>query len=423
MKTQNPLLVKIGLIAALTLLLLIPLAMVKKQIRERQDTYDESIREVASSWGLAQTLTGPSLQITCTSVTKDADGKPLRTQSGEILYPATLSIDLSADTQELHRSIYTIPVYKADVRMTGSFVLPARLLEEDVTGQVMLLGVSDLKGIEGSVSMNLGSDEYTFSETEITERNDEFFRRAPSALIKEKTALGKDVMDGTTEISFTIHYKIRGSSELRVRPYGDNTTVRMQSGAANPSFVGDFLPSEREVREDGFSATWEVSKVNRGKPDDCSFGVKLLQSVTQYQQSTRTAKYGILVILLVFIAGLLVEFLTGKQINIVQYVVIGLSLVLFYALELAFSEFMPFAAAYAVAALMTVAALTGYFRAILHNTSAWLLGGLTAVAYLLSYILLQMETYAFLTGTLLLFVLLLVVMFFTRSMGQAVEDK
>ena len=144
MKTQNPLLVKIGLIAALTLLLLIPLAMVKKQIRERQDTYDESIREVASSWGLAQTLTGPSLQITCPSVTKDADGKPLRTQSGEILYPATLSIDLSADTQELHRSIYTIPVYKADVRMTGSFVLPARLLEEDVTGQVMLLGVSDL---------------------------------------------------------------------------------------------------------------------------------------------------------------------------------------------------------------------------------------------------------------------------------------
>ena len=133
----------------------------------------------------------------------------------------------------------------------------------------------------------------------------------------------------------------------------------------------------------------------------------------------RSAKYGILVILLVFIAGLAVELVGKKKIDLIQYLVIGLSLVLFYALVLSFSEFMRFPLAYGLAALMTVSALFGYFRGILHDRTAWLLSALSALAYLLSYILLQMETYALLAGTLVLFVLLVGIMYLTRNLNKA----
>ena len=129
-----------------------------------------------------------------------------------------------------------------------------------------------------------------------------------------------------------------------------------------------------------------------------------------------------LVILLVFLAGLAVELVGKKKINIVQYLVIGLSLVLFYALVLSFSEFMGFSLAYALAALMTVAALFGYFRGILRDRSAWLLTALVALAYLLSFVLLQMETYALLAGTLVLFVLLVGIMYLTRNLNRSEEQ-
>ena len=119
-----------------------------------------------------------------------------------------------------------------------------------------------------------------------------------------------------------------------------------------------------------------------------------------------------------FIAGLAVELVGKKKIDLVQYLVIGLSLVLFYALVLSFSEFMSFALAYFLAALMTVAALFGYFRGILRDRSAWLLTALVALAYLLSYVLLQMETYALLAGTLVLFVLLVGIMYLTTNLNK-----
>jgi inner membrane protein len=176
------------------------------------------------------------------------------------------------------------------------------------------------------------------------------------------------------------------------------------------------------VTENGFTARWSVTEINRGNPDDTSFGVNMLQGVTQYQQTTRSAKYGILVILLVFIAGLAVELVGKKKIDLVQYLVIGLSLVLFYALVLSFSEFMRFPVAYALAALMTIAALFGYFRGILRDKTAYLLTALVTLAYGLSYILLQMETYALIAGTLVLFFLLVGIMYLTRNLNKSTSQ-
>lgn len=415
MKTKfQSLPVKLCLVAGITLLLLIPLAMVKNQIRDRQDALDDCVREVSGSWGLPQTLTGPSIRLAYRSLEKDKDNK-LQINTF-FIYPKELNMEIQAGTQILHRSIYDVLVYKSEVVMTGYFLIPDTYATWDIIEKKLTLGVSDLRGIEGDACFSIGTENGSFQETSVLASATA--RQEGAALMVTPLDLPVEQMDGKTAIPFKITYQIRGSSDLMVRPYGETTHVRMQADCPNPSFTGDFLPAAREIGENGFSATWEVSKINRGEPDSCSFGVKMLQDVTQYQQSMRSAKYGILVILLIFLAALGAELLTGRPINLIQYAVVGLSIVLFYTLVLSFSEFMTFGLSYLLSALMTVTALTCYFRAILRNRAAYVLGGLSAAAFVTSFVLLQMETYAFLCGTLLLFVLLSAVMYFTRNLAS-----
>ena len=418
MKLKDSLPVKIALMGTLALLLLIPLAMVQSQIADRQNAASASQDEVAASWGRAQTLTGPVLKFTYEFELLDKDQKKTVEEATGTVYPRTLSYDIDTQTQTLHRSIYDILVYGADVVVTGDFVIPAYLAEKKMNSQIVTMGLSDLRGIEGSVDITLGEKSYSFHSGSGSKQEQFYGPTEYKSSLSESIDVDKALMDGKTVLPFRLTYRVKGSSSLMVRPYGETTEVKMHSDCPDPSFTGDFLPSDREVTEEGFTARWSVSEINRGNPDDTSFGVNLLQGVTQYQQTTRSAKYGILVILLVFIAGLAVELVGKKKISIVQYLVIGLSLVLFYALVLSFSEFMNFSVAYALAALMTVAALFGYFRGILRDRSAWLLTALVALAYALSYILLQMETYALLAGTLVLFALLVGIMYLTRNLNN-----
>ena len=412
MKVNDSLPVKIALIGLLALSMLIPLAMIQSQIVDRENAASASQDEVASSWGRSQTLTGPYLKLSYEEEFTDSQQKTVTQHQTETIYPRSLVYDINLPTQTLHRSIYDIMVYSAEVVVKGDFVIPAEYGEKELKEQTVYMGLSDLRGVDGSVAITLGDQTYSFHSG--SERNG-------TASLSEPVILDASMMDGKTAVPFQLTYKVRGSSSLRVRPYGETTEVLMHSDCPNPSFTGDFLPSEREVTEEGFSARWSVSEINRGGPDDTSFGVNLLQGVSQYQKTMRSVKYGILVILLVFIAGLAVELVGKKKINLVQYLIIGLSLVLFYALVLSFSEFMNFSLAYVLAALMTVAALFGYFRGILRDRSSWLLTALVALAYTLSYFLLQMETYALLAGTLVLFALLVYIMYLTRNLNKVVE--
>ncbi len=410
MKLKDSLTAKIALTGALALLMLIPLSLIKIQINDRQSAASSSQREVAASWGRDQTLSGPVLKLYYDVQVLDNDKKTVTRSESATLYPRALAYDINLPTQTLHRSIYDIMVYGAEVVAKGDFIIPAEYGEKELTGQSVSVRLSDLRGIDGAVEITLGEKSYSFHSGSDDKNG--------MVSLTEPVQLDAALMDGESVIPFQLTYKVRGSSSLMVKPYGETTEVRMHSNCPDPSFTGDFLPSEREVRQDGFTAHWSVSEINRGRPDDTSFGVNLLNGVTQYQKTMRSVKYGILVILLVFIAGLAVELVGKKKISIVQYLVIGLSLVLFYAIVLSFSEFMNFSLAYAIAAVMTVAALFGYFRGILRDRSAWLLTALVALAYILSYVLLQMETYALLAGTMVLFALLVYIMYLTRNLNK-----
>ena len=396
---------KLLLMVLISLLLLIPLGMIQNLIDERQESADNSRAEVARSWALPQTFSGPELIFYRERTEQEiTNGKNLSPVSLSV-YPESLSYDVDAATQDLHRAIYEVKVYTADILASGAFLLPESCRDYPLKTEFSL-GLYDLRGIEGAVSLSIGGRDYSVTEGGIQ-------------CVRTEIELDPDCFGSGREVPFEIRFRARGSESIYFKPYGQVTEVKLHTDCNNPSFDGDFLPAEREIGEDGFSARWSVSAINRGKPEDTKFGVKLLQGVSQYQQTTRSAKYGILIVLLVFLAGLAVELVGKKSIHLIQYAVIGLSLVLFYALLLSFSELMAFWLAYLLAAGMTTAALTLYFRGILKDRKAWLLGALTAVAYVVCYILLQMETYALVAGTLVLFLLLVGIMYFTRDLRPA----
>jgi inner membrane protein len=262
--------------------------------------------------------------------------------------------------------------------------------------------VTDIKGFNNPSQLTFGSQTF-----ELHRKSDEFV----AEVVFPKEAKAGDIID------FAFTFDLKGTESLSFNPSRNgNTTIAISSSYPHPSFQGAILPNTREISDDGFNATWSVSSFNISIWDD--MGVKFVDPANPYQQSMRSAKYGMLIIVLVFVAGLFVEFLTRKEINPIQYAVIGLSLVLFYSLLVAFSEFMTFGVAYIIAALMTTCALMFYFRAILKSRSAYVLGGFVAVVYALNYMLLQMETYALLAGSVVLFLLLCIVMYLTANMNN-----
>ena len=411
-KWEN-ILLKIFILGILALVMLIPLALVRGQISSRNAFHEISVDDITSSWGGSQTISTPSLSFSTVtekvSFIENGTGgqreKKVELEEGdETVLPLNVDYSVSTSTEVLHRSVFKVPVYTATIHVEGVF-LPGHKFPSAKYAELSI-GISDLRGIQGAPTVTIGGKEIPFRSS----------RGAICAnLYPEEIDFGSD------SLSFSADIELRGSRSLLFTPGADLTTVKMSSDYPDPSFTGDFLPGERNVSDEGFTSSWKVSQINCDSLDNPSFGVTLLQSVTQYRQTERAVKYGLLVILLVFMAGFVVEMVSGKNINLLQYLVIGASLVLFYSLLLAFSEFIPFGWAYLIAGAMTVGALVFYFRGMVKSSYAFAMGGLVALVYGIIYILLGMETFAFLSGTVLLFAILLVIMALTRKINTTAE--
>ena len=406
--SQKSLLVKIFLMGIIALIMLIPLMMVNSQINERSAYHSESVREITSNWGGAQTVDGPELAFTYPkekisflqngSGTLSEKRTEMESASGTLM-PDSLHYSVSSVTEVLHRSVFKVPVYTAKVHVEGNFIASDELLRS--TSSTISLKIGDLKGIQGKPEMTLGGKSLNF--------------RSNNGAITADFPIEDITLEGES-IPFSGDIEIRGSESLLFYPEGNLTSVEMTSNYPDPSFTGEFLPTERSVNDDGFSASWVVSQINRDNLANPVFGVRLIDQVSQYRQTERSLKYGLLVIFLVFLAGLVVEFASGRPINLIQYIVIGASLVLFYSILLAFTEFLSFGVSYIIAMVMTVGALTWYFHAIVKSNLAFVLGGLITLCYIVIYVLLSMKTFSFLAGTLLLFAILCVVMRITSRM-------
>jgi inner membrane protein len=99
----------------------------------------------------------------------------------------------------------------------------------------------------------------------------------------------------------------------------------------------------------------------------------------------------------------------------VQYFLVGGALCVFYVLLLSISEHAPFGIAYAIASVATVVLISAYAAALLRSGLRVAgLAGVLAMLYGYLYVLLQLEDWALLMGSIGLFLILALVMYATR---------
>lgn len=392
-RKKNSILVKGCFILVVALVLQIPVLMVKGLVYDRKELSDKVKSELSNSWGGSIEVTTPKLQVPYTQKVNDKEEQKVREiQSSEVV------IESYANSQIRHRSIYEFPVYSTDMTINGKIELNKNSLD-DCDGAIRLkLPFTKLKGIEGRPVVVVDGKEY-------------HVKAMGNELVSE---LPYDVLAASDVLEYTIRVKSNGMDRIRFYPGGSLYKVNMKSNYASPGFKGDFLPSDRTVSDSGFEANWIVTDLNTISSGYQSFEVEFVIPASQYQQTERAIKYSFLIILLVFMSIFLVESITRCRINIVQYIVTGLSLCLFYLLLLSISEYLAFGWSYLIAATMTTVALGAYFYGFLRSKTALAFTGAVACLYGFIYTLLQMETGALLAGSIALFLILCVVMYFTR---------
>ena len=422
---------KIGAIGFVALALLIPLGLIDYKIDEREATRAEVVRELAESSVREQTVSGPVLVLPCTDYffveEKDAQGAWKKDRRSvdctRTHYAESLSVNGSVTTENRYRGIYAARFFSGKFQFDGRFEVPAAAEPNaGVTREwgvpLVVLSLRDVRGIRSTPGFTWNGTVLPF-ESAGTARN--------AAGIQVRLGDQRAPLTGSQPFSFSM--EIAGLQKLHFVPSARQHEVALSADWPHPSFVGRHLPVSREVRSDGFKASWRVSELASEAPrvlaacgspacdglQQYAFGVSLIDPVDVYVQANRAIKYGLLFVLLTFAVFFMYEVLRELRIHPVQYGLVGLALAVFFLLLIALSEHISFIYAYLVAASACVALITVYVQAVLKSTLRALgFAGMLTALYTMLYALLRSEDHSLLMGAVLVFGVLAMVMLLTR---------
>lgn len=455
---------KFAVIFFLTLILLIPMNLIDDLIHERKAREQGVSNEIAAKWGREQVIASPIIAVPYEEVKESfqPSGKGVKELVTSVetqwayLLPNETQVSAEVKPEPLKRGIYQAIVYQTNISMKGNFqgfdlskleVAPERLQ----WGKAKLIyGVQDMKGLSANPKLSWADSSYELSKANL-DINPFLFNLAADLNLKGNEDLNR---------TFAISYEIRGSKSLNFLPLAKQSNIQVKGEWSNPSFNGAYLPESREVGERAFTASWELPSFNRKLPqqwtgDDTqvytfsgidlqsaesgeyyttavtqpvepqSVGaggaslssdydmvqINFLPSINNYQKTNRVTKYGILVVALTFVSLLFMEVIKKQRVHIIQYVLIGFAMVLFYALLLAISEHLGFNLAYLLAALATTGLIASFVKAITKNSqSALIFAAILSLFYSFIYILMQLRDYSLIVGTIGVFIILAVLM-------------
>jgi len=417
---KRSVLLRMFLIGGLTVALLIPSLLITGLVDERETTRDSAVSEVSDKWGNAQTIAGPILTVVYRVPSYTTKERIVYTTGLAHFLPESLVVSATIQPEVRHRGMYEVVLYSSRIQFRGTFAAPAfaqlGIPAEDILWDkaFLTLGISDLKGVKEGISIQF---------------DDQTLVADPGVNADEVLTTGINVhpkvSPSAKAYAFSASLDLNGSGQLMFVPVGKETRVTVASPWGNPSFIGNTLPVRRVVSEGTFAADWKVLHLNRNFPQQwagkqfdisqASFGVKLLLPVDEYQKTTRAAKYAIMFIVFTFLAFFLTEILNKKVIHPIQYALIGFALLLFYVLLLSISEQMAFNYAYVISSAGIILLVGGYTRSVLtSNVAALAIAGIMILLYGFMYVLLQLEDYALLLGSVGLFLILALVMYLTR---------
>lgn len=422
--------VKVTIIAFLILVLLLPVGMIENIIFDRSNSRSVAELDIKDAWGGDQTVTGPILRLPYTVRKQTVYGSPYAEEKVVHLLAEELLVTANVATEVRYRGIHKVPVYSADVAISGRIDLDALdtfgITAEQVSwsGAEIFLGVSDPGAISKiPVIIANGSDVNFMTSGNGIEG------LAPHL----GAALGQRLQAAQwgSELVLDISVTLNGSGSLRFLPLAEDATVTMSANWGSPGFIGRRLPAAREIREDGFEASWRASSLGRDLPavwvDDHpaqlgaiehAFGARFIQPVGLYQLIDRATKYAVLFIGLSFVTYFLMEVLVNLKLHPLQYLLVGLANTLFYLMLLSLSEHIGFDLAYGVSALSSAALISGYSAAILaRRARAVVIAAVLAGLYAFLYLTLKAESFALLAGSIGLWFILAAIMYLTRGIN------
>jgi inner membrane protein len=446
---------KLMLCLLIGFVLTIPLFAIYALVWDRQEQSQTARASIAQGWGGPQTIVGPVVvipytreEVETTNQNGQQSSRTILVERELFLSPLTNAVTTTIKPERRRKAIYETVLFEAAVRGQARFAMPGDLARYGVRQEQLHLdraelrfGISDARGL---LSQNL------------VQVNGVALPLQPG---KGLAATGNAGFfsfydwSGQQALSVEYSYAVRGNGRVSLLPRGGRTDWTITSPWPHPSFEGDFLPTQRSISDSGFNATYSVSNLALGQalvltddvaapvdsmPSDYASSAKsgassgvaqaasvgLVELVDPYSQVDRAIKYGFLFIGFTFLAYLMFDLVAGAHVAAAEYLLAGSGLILFFVLLLAFAEVVGFTPAYLIAGVAITGLLTAYSAAVLKSwLRARMIAGLLGGLYAVLYVLLNLEAYSLLIGSIMLFVALAVVMWATRRVEwSAVGD-
>ncbi|MFL6762971.1 MAG: cell envelope integrity protein CreD [Sphingomicrobium sp.] len=442
---------KLALTIVVGLVLTVPLFSVWLLVYDRKTQSEEATSSITEGWGGPQLIAGPLLVIPYRASANETvieNGQSI-TRSREVVRELTLApeaIELNTDIRPevRKRSIYEAVVFDARAAGKARFAFPPDLsrtgidlVQMDLSRAELRFGLSDPRGLGANPQVRAGGRLLRLQPGGGSGGGSGFFAWIDASGLS------------ASPLVVDFEFDFRGSGAVSLAPRAGDTRWTVHSSWASPSFGGDFLPAGRRVAATGFTAAYRIGNLAIGRslvstsdtgesnlvervppPSRAADGtrasttgagpgqtaqISLIQPVDPYSQVNRATKYGFLFIGFTFLALLMFDVIGGVRVSAVEYLLMGAALVLFFVLLLAFAEVIGFTPAYIAASAAIAGLNTAYSGAVLASwRRAAIIGSLLVGLYAVLYILLSLEAYSLLIGSLLLFAALAGVMYATR---------
>ncbi len=406
--------VKLIVVCVLALIMIIPALFVGSLVEDRTNRAAEVIKEISSHVGGQQTFLGPTLAIPYTIPARS----PLESAKRGVylVFPTHASAVLKVATEERRRSLFKVPVFRADLKLDGAFDLtgvPAAApagAELDWSRSEVVVGVSDARGALADATLTANGKTSTLVPSEISQcisvggDNNTFVKLALFG------ANVQDLSKPNAQFNVTSTLRFSGAQRIALLAYGKTTQFAAQGDWPSPGFDGGFLPVTRTVSGHGFEAEWSIPFIARGVRaegsgdsiaglDSTALGISFIEVADPYQSVNRSVKYLPLFLGLVFLSYFVFEATTGKQVHPAQYILVGIAQIIFYLLLLSLAERIGFGYGFLLAGAATVVLLSANAMWIFSSR----LQGIRALAmfsllYTLIYLLLRLEDNALLVG-------------------------
>ncbi len=421
---------KIIIICIIALLLLIPTGLIKNIINDRQIYQSDAIESIIEPIGGEFRLNAFTICVPYLYNVQDSEGNISQRKDYVIIMPSEYNVSVNAKMNILNRGIFKAPIYGADIKISGkfdSYKLSEKIqyLHSIIWNEAVII-ISTVNKQNFKSMPIVAANEVTLKESELTMPNIDMFRNNGFTfqVSEEITTSGFD---------FNADISVQGGNSINIAPMAGNNEITITSDWKDPSFTGNWLPSERNVDNNGFTATWQIPSFNT--PFDSTFYIDRSQNGTSwvktsflllndnYQKTYRSIKYAILFIFAPFFALFLCEMLTRKKIHVIQYVLIGLANIIFYLLLLSISEHLNFNISYFLSTIMVVVLTSMYVGSITKTLKlSFIIAGVESVIYTFLFGILQLTDYALLVGTIGLFVALATAMYFARNINVYMKD-